>query len=263
MKQFFAITLACSLISGASAFGANPLGSILEPVQAPSGQGSTRAASPEAKTPPHSITESDLIDRLQGELVKAFNLDGELRLTFGRQWHPVRVPSSDWQISLPDLPIGGLSKSFILRVRINAGDRIWFDQQLVMQAQLWKQVYVASRRLERGQAMDTTSAEIQVTDVLRERLTPLSPTTKLEDCEILQTVVEGRPLTAKDVAPIPYVRKGAIVDVTAGDGSMSINMKGTAMGTGSQGDVITVRNMDTRKDFRARIVDRNSVRVTF
>jgi flagella basal body P-ring formation protein FlgA len=59
------------------------------------------------------------------------------------------------------------------------------------------------------------------------------------------------------------VRKGAVVEVVAGDGSMSITMKGLAMGTGGVGDAITIRNMDTRKDFPARVVNRNSVRVTF
>ena len=76
-------------------------------------------------------------------------------------------------------------------------------------------------------------------------------------------MVEGRPLTCKDIALAPMVRKGAVVEVVAGDGNLSISMKGLAMGTGGMGDSITIRNLDTRKDFQARVVNRNSVRVAF
>jgi flagellar basal body P-ring formation protein FlgA len=264
MKRFTTLTFAMAALAGASAFGADPLGSITERVYVPPGSTErARIALPTTKAGPHLVTENELLGRLEQELTKHFNADGELRITFGRQWQPIRVPSDDWQVTLPELPIGGLSKSFLVRVRISAGERAWFDQQLVVQAQLWKPVLVATRRLERGQPLDRSAAEVQTLDVLRERVAPIAATTKLEDQEVLQTVVEGRPLTGKDVALAPMVRKGAVVEVVAGDGSMSISMKGLAMGTGGVGDAITIRNMDTRKDFQARVVKRNSVHVSF
>jgi flagella basal body P-ring formation protein FlgA len=265
MKPIAFIPCALALLLGAQAFGEDSLGRILDRVYVP--QESTgdriRLAPPAAKSAVHLVTENELIGRLEKELAKQFNVDGELRLTFGRPWQAIRVPSEDWQITLPELPMGGLSKSFLARVRISAGERVWFDQQVVMEAQIWRPVLVATRRLERGQPLDNSAGEIQTIDVLRERTALIASTTKLDEQEVLQTVVEGRPFTVKDIAVAPLVRKGAIIEVVAGDGKMSINMKGLAMGTGGMGDAITVRNMDTRKDFQARVVNRNSVRVTF
>lgn len=265
MKSLVFLPFALTLLLAPPSQAADALGGILDPVYvAPQNSGDRiRLAPPTAKNTIHSVTENELLGRLEKELIAKFNVDGELRLTFARGWQPIRIAADDWQMTLPELPIGGLSKSFLARVRISAGDRVWFDQQVVLEAQLFKPVLVATRRLERGQPLDATAAEIQTVDVLRERAALIPATTKLEEQEILQTVVEGRPLTVKDIGMAPLVRKGAVIEVVAGDGKMSISMKGLAMGTGGMGDAITVRNMDTRKDFQARVVNRNSVRVTF
>ena len=265
MKPGTFILGALALCMGSQAFGADGLGSILDRVYVPptSGNERIRIAPPAAKQTAQVVTEAEFLSRLEKELAKQFNADGELRVSLGRAWQAIRVPGEDWQISVPDLPMGGLSKSFLVRVKISASERVWFDQQVVVQAQLWKPVLVATRRLERGQPLDSSAAEIQTQDVLRERVPLIPAGTKLENQEVLQAVAEGRPLTCKDIALAPLVRKGAVVEVVAGDGKLSISMKGMAMGTGGMGDAITVRNMDTRKDFQARVVDRNSVRVTF
>lgn len=264
-KSLAAAVCALALLGLGRAVAQDSLGSILDRVYVPSSSENDRVrlAPPAPKNTVQLVTENELLQRLEAELVKHFNADGELRLSLGRPWAPIRVASEGWELSIPELPIGGLSKSFLVRVRISAGGRAWFDQQMVVQAQLWRPVLVATRRLERGSSLDATAAELQTLDVLRERVAPLSADTKLEDLEVLQTVLAGRPLTGKDIVTAPMIRKGAIVEVVAGDGALSISMKGMAMGTGAMGDAITVRNMDTRKDFQARVVNRNSVRVSF
>jgi flagellar basal body P-ring formation protein FlgA len=265
MKHLAPMTCAFLLLATARSPGEDSFGRLLEPAYVPDGgsNGRARVAPPSMKGAAPLITANELLDRLKTELVKQCPVDGELRLSFDRPWQTIRVPSDDWQVTLPELPIGGLSKAFLLRVRITVGERAWFDQSLVVQAQLWRPVLVATRRLERGQTLDATAAEVQPMDVLRERITPVSATTRLEDQEVLQNVVEGRPLTVKDIAAAPLVRKGSVVEVIAGDAGMAITMKGLAMGTGGAGDAITIRNMDTHKDFSARVVSRNSVHVSF
>jgi flagella basal body P-ring formation protein FlgA len=261
----YSVLLAAGLLAGANTRADDAFARILERPYIPAGTAPAvaRPGTSAAKSLAHVLTETELLGQIEKELARQLNLEGELRLTFGRPWQTFRVPSEQWQISLPEMPIGGLSKSFLLRVRIVANERTWFDQQLVVQAQLWKSALVSTRRVERGQPLDRAAVEAQTIDVLRERQTPVAGDTNLEEQEVLQTIAEGRPLTWKDIAPMPMVRKGAVVDVIAGEGGLSISMKGLAMGTGGAGDAITVRNMDTRKDFQARVVNRSTVSVSF
>lgn len=261
MKALLPLLIAVTGLTGAAAL-ADDLGRLLEPVYVPNSN-AARPALVSAKAAGHMVTETELLDRIEKELARQFSLDGELRLNFGRHWQSIRVPSEDWQLTLTDLPIGGLTRSFMLRIRVSSADRVWADQQLVVEAQLWKPVLVATRPLERGDTLDRSSVEMQTIDTLRERSTPVPANTKIEAQELLQNVAQGAALTWKDIALAPLVRKGAMVDVTATGGGISVTMKAQAQTTGGAGDTVTVRNMESRKDFQARVIDRNSVRVNF
>jgi flagella basal body P-ring formation protein FlgA len=59
------------------------------------------------------------------------------------------------------------------------------------------------------------------------------------------------------------VRKGNLIEVAAIDGDLLITMKALAMESGAQGDTVTVRNPETRKDFSALVVDENRVQIRF
>jgi flagella basal body P-ring formation protein FlgA len=73
----------------------------------------------------------------------------------------------------------------------------------------------------------------------------------------------GRLLTWRDITRHPLVKKGDLVEVTAADGLLHITMKVLALQSGVKGDTITVRNIESNKDFSVQITDRNHVQVQF
>ena len=103
----------------------------------------------------------------------------------------------------------------------------------------------------------------QTIDVLREKQPPVAAETDLSLYEVVQMVGQERPLTWRDLSAKPLVKKGQIVDVTFKDGSMNIAMKAMAMSNGGAGEAVVVRNMDSRKDFNARVLGSNTVQVSF
>jgi flagellar basal body P-ring formation protein FlgA len=263
MKRFASIILAATLLAVGSAGADDPLSRILERPYIPEGDAAAGKTRPDPrKAALHTITESELLAEMEKELVRQLGLDGKVRLTLGRSWDGIRVPEA-WKLEIPELPIKGLSKSFLLRVRIVANERAWFDQQVLVEAQCWKPALVAVRKVESGQSLDPSCVVTKTIDVLLERQMPVPADVILEDQEVLQNLSEGKILTWKDITPMPMVRKGATVSVVASEGGMSISMKGIAMNTGGMGDAIMVRNEDTHKDFPARVVSKNTVRVSF
>ena len=76
-------------------------------------------------------------------------------------------------------------------------------------------------------------------------------------------VNSGRVVTWRDVARRPLVRKGDVVEVSATEGNLSITMKAIALQSGAQGEAVTLRNLESRKDFTAFVVDENRVQVRF
>ena len=263
MKRLASRILFSSLVAAGVAYADDPLGRILEKPYIPAEDSAMRTRAEARKVSVHTITEGEFLAQMEKDLVRQLNLDGKVTLTLGRYWPGIRVPSETWKMEIPELPIKGLSRSFLLRVRIVANERVWFDQQVLVEAQWWKPALVAARKVENGQALDPSAVQTQTIDVLREWQLPVPADIVLEDQVVLQNLSEGKVLTWKDIEPMPMVRKGATVDVVLSEGGMSISMKGLAMNTGGMGDAIMVRNQDTHKDFPARVVSRNTVRVSF
>jgi flagella basal body P-ring formation protein FlgA len=70
-------------------------------------------------------------------------------------------------------------------------------------------------------------------------------------------------ITWHDLARRPLVKKGDIVDVIATEGLLSVSMKALAMENGVRGDLVTVRNLETRKDISGIVVSDDRVEVHF
>ncbi len=242
------------------------LDSLLAPIVASTSSGAAlaRPINPVAVTPTAPLLTADrLIAELERELATRFAVTGELKLTLARNWEPVRMPAEDLFVAVTELPVGGVSGAFFIRAKASSGGTVLGEWQLPLRAQLAQEVWVAATRLERGQELDRKLLGVQKVDVLRERspLIPASadPTT----FDITQTIPAGRPLTTRDVIPRPVVRKGQVVEVVAQQGMLSVTMKALALESGAIGDLIKLRNVESRREFSGQILHESKVQVLF
>jgi flagella basal body P-ring formation protein FlgA len=147
--------------------------------------------------------------------------------------------------------------------RIDAADSPIGEWQTILRAQLWKTVWVATRRLDRGTQLDQSLCSVQSVDVLRERQSLVPAETDLSLYEMAQTLSQERPLAWRDIVTRPLVRKGQMVEVVAIDGTLHISMKGLALANAGQGEAVLVRNLDSKSNITARVVSANTVQVEF
>lgn len=76
-----------------------------------------------------------------------------------------------------------------------------------------------------------------------------------------RTLVPGQPITRDAIRASYVVTQGQRVSIQFQSESISIVMTGTAVQSGSAGDVISVRNTDTGRLVRARITDAETLTV--
>jgi len=60
---------------------------------------------------------------------------------------------------------------------------------------------------------------------------------------------------------VNLVKKGEVVDVFASGGGIYITMKGVSLDNGVQGGVVRVRNLTSDREFQAKVLNQNSVKV--
>lgn len=114
-----------------------------------------------------------------------------------------------------------------------------------------------------GRADDLTAehfktARMDVTN-LRER--PIAAFEEIRGFRARRNLVRGSIVTTGDVEPVPDLESGREVTIVYNDGLCQITAPGIAMGTGSSGDYIKVRNTTSGKILVARVVDETAVAI--
>lgn len=215
-----------------------------------------------APTEPGLFTSERLVAGVSQQLAQHFNLEGELQVELLRPWSAPDRAATDWRVEVIEFPSTAAS-SMLLRVRLFAdGETAQPDATLAIRASLWRDAWSVREPVSVNAIFDATALEPRRVDAFRER--DALPVTAGDRTFIYaRSVSAGRLLTWRDIARRPLVRKGEFVEVSASDGMLSVTLKGLAMQNGAQGDVITVRNPDSRKDFSAFVVDEHRVQVRF
>lgn len=262
MNRFAALLVSGLLLSATAAHA--QLNNLLAPVEtAPPANTKVSLTTTPAPAPESLLTSERLTAELEKELATRLAVTGELKLTLGRPWEALRLPADDLFLAITEFPAGGVSGAFFIRVKASSGGAVIAEWQLPIRAQLWQEVWVAATRLERGQALDRTLLGVQKVDVLRER-NPLIPAeTDPSSFDVTQSIPAGRALTRRDIVERPVVHKGQVVEVIGQNGALNISMKALALESGAAGDLIKLRNLESRKEFSGQILHESKVQVHF
>ncbi len=271
MKAHLAIFVSALSLASLSA---SELGSILSPVayapaQSPAASFADSHSAPQ--TPAvltangqSSLVERDVIAALQRELVARYSIEGDLKLSFLQPWKPLPISNAqDWKLVVDLAPNGGLTSTSQVRFHIESGGKTVGDWLLSVRAQIWRPIWFSTRRLDRGEIPDGSICSPKNFDILSEKLSFVPADTDLSVYEMAQTVSQERPLSWRDISLRPLVKKGQLVDVVVAEGALNISMKGISLGNGGAGEMVSVRNIDSRKEFSAKVINVNTVQVKF
>ena len=210
---------------------------------------------------PAPLTRALFTGELARGLGSHFNLEGDLELELIRTWAPPARVASLWRIEIleyPSLP----SSSMLVRYRILADGEAVGEASLMLRASLWRAAWISRQPLVAAATFDPALLDTRRVDLFRER-DALPAAVGDRSYVMARSVGPGRLLTWHDIARRPLVKKGNLVEVSATEGQLIITMKALAMENGAQGDTVTVRNPESKKDFAAMVVDENRVQVRF
>jgi flagella basal body P-ring formation protein FlgA len=207
------------------------------------------------------FSRDQLVALLSRDLAAHYNLEGDLDLELVRPWSPPDRLAAHWEVSVLDYPAVAAA-SMLLRCRVRADGATVTDTTLVLHAALWRDAWAAREPLAVGAAFDSSVLDTRRVDLFRER-DVLPAAVGDRSYAFARAVPAGRLLTWHDISRRPLVHKGELVEVRATEGLLIVTMKALALENGSQGDTVTVRNPESRRDFPAVVIDENHVQVRF
>ena len=207
------------------------------------------------------LTQDAFASEITRGIVNHFNLEGELQIELLRAWNPPQVVAREWQVVITEYPSVAAS-AMLLRCRVLADGQPAAESTLTLRASLWKDVWIARQPLTHGAVFDPALLETRRVDMFRER-DALPAAVGDQSFIFARAVNAGRTVTWRDITRRPLVKKGDMVEVSAAEGTLSITMKALALQSGAHGEAVTLRNLESRNDFTAFVIDENRVQVRF
>lgn len=210
-----------------------------------------------------ALAEAEIKDLLTASLQQDYVKDrGELELRFTRPVPTTHIVDEPLTVKILDLPSMGVTANFVARFELRAGEEVVGTWQVPTQARIWREVYVAGSTLRRGQL-------VRDADIARERrdlLTTRDVLTALDldnpSLEIGANVPAGLPLTSSSLRLRPIIHRGKVAEAIVSDGGMTLSVKVEVLEDGLRGQTIRVRNVKSKREFRGKVENEQTIHVT-
>lgn len=209
---------------------------------------------------PAGFAESDLLGLLTRTLQSEQVRDrGELELRALRPWTTLPVAPETVSLRIVELPTAGVSGQFIARFELFADGKSLGSFQTPLQARVWREVWVARSALARNQVLREEDVALERRDILGLRQDLVTELPGGLEYEIREYVPAGAPLLARAVKPRPVVRRGQAADAYLEQGALRITMKVEVLEDGAPGQVVRLRNLQSRREFRGIVQNESTI----
>ncbi|KAF0096153.1 MAG: flagella basal body P-ring formation protein FlgA [Puniceicoccaceae bacterium 5H] len=216
---------------------------------------------PVAPVTTFELDRTTIMALLQSALTNYYSLEGELVVHAQETIRSVEVGGS-YDLKILSAP-STISRSLFVRYQIMSDGKPVSTGALHLSAEHWQEVYVARQHARRGESPFEGDLIRERVDTLRQNYELVDAGIDLSDYELALPTQPNRPLGWRNLTTRPLVKKGAIVEAQARDTGLLITVPAVALQDGQQGEVIRVRNLQSRQDITAQVIDENLVQVHF
>ncbi|HXP63129.1 MAG TPA: flagellar basal body P-ring formation chaperone FlgA [Dongiaceae bacterium] len=239
-----------------------PLFAQSSPALSPPSGGQTNAAARQTTPPKRRLEEDELCLLLNAALQRQLGTEGgRWELSFTRPWTAVKVPDVPLTIEILEPASDHFASTCIVRFELRAGGDLVGSWQIPIQARLWRDVLVARKALQRGQPLN----DADLAKERRDALTLHEPLCQLpaeaSACELASSVPAGTPLTARVVRIRPVVFRGQTAEAVVRDGVMVISLKVEVLEEGVPGQMVRVRNLQSRRELRGKVENEQTISI--
>ncbi len=233
---------------------------------APSAPASTAAPIAAAAKPaaiqPRRLEEDELRPLLTAALTRQLGIDGaELELLFSRPWKPVQVPDGQLTVEILEPSTARLASTCFVRFELHADKQTVGSWLVPMQARLWRDVLVARSALQRGQPLQESDFALERRDLLTVHDALAAMPARAALSELAENLAPGAPLTARAIRLRPVVFRGQTADAVVRDGAMMVSLKVEVLEEGVPGQMIRVRNIQSRRELRGKVEDDQTITI--
>ena len=207
--------------------------------------------------------DAELLEKkIASVLSHRYQASGHVLARLSREWKPLNVPI-DWEFKFQQSIPDELSSNAFLRFSISSDGVDIGEWGYPVKCSQMVDVAVAKVPLNRGSRITPDLFASSVMDALGSGANCVLSDARLNGYQVASSLKPGTVLKWSHLSKITLVRKGQVVNVFASGKGIFVEMKGQAMEDGVEGSFVRIRNISSNREFQAKVLNENSVKVYF
>lgn len=207
--------------------------------------------------------DAELLEKkIASVLSHRYQASGHVLARLSREWKPLNVPI-DWEFKFQQSIPDELSSNAFLRFSISSDGVDIGEWGYPVKCSQMVDVAVAKVPLNRGSRITPDLFSSSVMDALGSGANCVLSDARLNGYQVVSSLKPGTVLKWSHLSKITLVRKGQVVNVFASGKGIFVEMKGQAMEDGVEGSFVRIRNISSNREFQAKVLNENSVKVYF
>ena len=143
------------------------------------------------------------------------------------------------------------------------GERVVRNMPVRVEIEALAEMVIAVHQIDHGSIVGARDVAIKKLDVAGTQGHYLGSINDVVGKKARSTIRPNTPFRPDQLEKMALIKSGQIVTIVAENDRMRVTITGKAKNAGGEGDTITVQNINSLKEFPARIVDANTVMVAF
>lgn len=208
------------------------------------------------------LKADSILERLAGRLGKqhAGLEEMQLKAADSREWPRLRIPEeANWKVVCETDFSPEPDGRWMPRLSLLVDNELKKSFRVEVKVLVYREVWMTGERLARGSEPVESVLEPVVRNIYEGRYRPIPITEDLGGYELERAVAAGRLLEWDDLRERPLVRRGETVEVLVQQGALQIAMRAKCLEDGTRGEMVTLRNEDTRHEFTGTVVGRSQI----
>ena len=207
--------------------------------------------------------DAELLEKkIAAALSHRYQANGYVLARLSREWNPLNVPV-DWEFKFQQSIPDELSSNAFVRFSISSDGLDLGEWGYPVKCSQMVDVAVAKVPLNRGSRITPDLFSSSVMDALGSGANCVLSDARLNGYQVASSLKPGTVLKWSHLSKITLVRKGQVVNVFASGKGIFVEMKGQAMEDGVEGSFVRIKNISSNREFQAKVLNENSVKVYF
>ncbi|MFP6894602.1 MAG: flagellar basal body P-ring formation chaperone FlgA [Opitutales bacterium] len=207
--------------------------------------------------------DAELLEKkIASALSHRYQASGYVLARLSREWKPLNVPV-DWEFKFQQSIPDELSANAFVRFSISSDGLDLGEWGYPVKCSQMVDVAVAKVPLNRGNRITPDLLSSRIMDALGSGANCVLSDARLNGYQVASSLKPGTVLKWGHLSKVTLVRKGQVVNVFASGKGIFVEMKGQAMEDGVEGSFVRIRNISSNREFQAKVLNENSVKVYF